>query len=134
MHSARATQIVGVTTGVATTVSPTTVDKGADVTTPATTVTTDHGVTRALNRVVLHEIVIATTDVVDVIKAVDVTKIAGATTTADATKTADVTAAGVAAVNATPTPWMRTVTNPGHAHGTRMIAPHSGLLRAPTAL
>ena len=101
LHSARATQIVGVITGVATTASPTTVGKGADVTAPATTMITGHGVTHTLIRVVLHVTVIATTDVS---KAVDVTKTAGATTTVDATKAADVTATGIVAVNATPTP------------------------------
>ena len=60
--------------------------------------------------------------VLDVIKAVDAIKIAGATTTVDATKAADVTAAEIAAVNATSTPWMRTVTSPDPAHGTGMIA------------
>ena len=87
--------------------------KSTDVTAPATIVTTYH--------------------VVDVIKAVDITKIGGATTTVDATKATDVTAAGIAAANATPTPWMRTVTNPDPAHRTEMIAPRRGLTRAPAS-
>ena len=133
MHFARATQIVDVTTGVETTASPTTVGKDADVTAPATTVATGHGVTRAPSRAVLHVMMIVTTDVVDAIKAVDITKIAGATTIVDATKAVDVTAAGIAAVNATPPPWMRTVTNLDPAHGTGMIAPRRDLKRAPAA-
>ena len=133
LHSAHATQIVTVIIGVATTASPTTVGKDADVTAPATTVATGHGVTRAPSRAVLHVMMIVTTDVVDAIKSVDVTKIAGATTTVDTAKAADVTATGIAAATATPTPWMKTVTNPGPAHRTGMIASHGGLTRAPTA-
>ena len=129
LHSARATQIVGVTTGVETTPSPKTVGKDADMTAPATTVTTGHGVTRAPNRAVLHVTMIVTTDAVDAIKAVDVVKIVGATTIVDAAKALGVTAAGIAAATATSTPWLRT--DPGPAHGTGMIAPHGGLTRAP---
>ena len=129
LHSARATQIVGPTTGVETTASPTTMGKDADVTTPATTVTTGHGVTHAPNRVVLHVTMIATTDAVDAVKVLDVIKIAGATTIVVVTKAADVSAAGIAVATTTPMSLMRT--DPGPAHGTGMTAPHGGLTRAP---
>ena len=129
LHSTHATQIVGVVTGVATTTSPTTVGKDADVTAPATTVTTGHGMTCAPNRAVLHVTMIVTTGAVDAIRAMDVIKIAGATTIVNATKVMGVTAAGIAAATATPTPWMRT--DPGPARGTGMTAPHGGLTRAP---
>ena len=128
LHSARATQIVGVTTGVETTASLTTMGKDADVTAPATTVTTGHGVTHAPICAVLHVTMIVITDEVDAIKAVDVIKIAGATTIVDVTKAADVTAARIAAATTTPTPWTRTDSGP--ARGTGMTAPHGGLTRA----
>ena len=129
LHSACATQIVSVTTGVETIASPTTMGKDAGVIAPATTVTTGHGVACAPNRAVLHMTMIVTTDAVDAIKAVDVIKIAGATTIVDVTKAADVTVAGIAAATATPTSWTRT--DPGPAQGTGMTALHGGLTRAP---
>ena len=130
-HSPHATQIVGVTTGVTTSASPTPVDEDADVIVPATTVTTGHGVTRAAICFVLHAMKIATTDAVDTIRVVDVIRIAGATTTVDATKAAGVTAEGTAAANTMPMSWTRTVTNPDPAHETGMIAPLHDLTSAP---
>ena len=123
---------MGVIIGVTTIASPTTVGEGADVIVLATTVTTGHGVTRVPTRVVLHVIMIVTTDVVDAIKAMNL--IEGAATTMDVTKIADVTAEGTAAANATLTPWMRPVTGPDPSHGTGMIARPRDLTRAPGAL
>ena len=104
---------------------------GVDVIVPATAVTTGNGVTRVLPCVVLHVMMIVTTDAVDAIRAVDVTTIADVTITVDATKAAGVTAEGITAVTATLTPRMKAVTGPDPTHGTGIIAHYHDLIRAP---